>query len=135
MRNGLMLSAAILMGATLANSALAAGEGGEELYMDACATCHGAAGMGEGPMAEFMTTKVPNLRTLSRDNDGVFPMLKVIQTVDGRTGVRGHGSEMPVWGNQFKAESVDDAGIYGAEIIVRGKMLSLALYLESIQEE
>jgi mono/diheme cytochrome c family protein len=55
MRNGLMLSAAILMGATLANSALAAGEGGEELYMDACATCHGAAGMGEGPMAEFMT--------------------------------------------------------------------------------
>lgn len=135
MRTGLRLSAAILVGLTLANTAQAADETGEELYRNACATCHGAAGMGEGPMAEFMSTDVPNIRRLTQENDGVFPMLKVIQTIDGRTGIRGHGSEMPVWGNQFKAESVADAGIYGAEIIVRGKMLSLALYVQSIQEE
>jgi mono/diheme cytochrome c family protein len=119
----------------VASSAVAADNTGEELDMEACATCHGAAGMGEGPMAEFMTTNVPNLALLSQQNDGVYPMLKVIQTMDGRTGIRGHGSAMPVWGSQFKAESVGDAGVYGAEIIVRGKMLSLALYVQSLQEE
>lgn len=135
MRNSILASAAILLGAAIANSAAAADHAGEELYTEACATCHGAAGMGEGPMAEFMSTNVPNLTLLSQENDGVYPMLKVIQTVDGRTGIRGHGSEMPVWGNQFKAESVGDAGIYGAEVIVRGKMLSLALYVQSLQAE
>ena len=135
MRNILYAGAAMLLGATIASSAVAADTTGEMLYMDGCATCHGAAGMGHGPMAEFMSTKVPDLTLLSQENDGVYPMLKVIQTVDGRTGVRGHGSEMPVWGSQFKAESVGDAGVYGAEVIVRGRILSLALYVQSLQAE
>jgi hypothetical protein len=29
-------------------------------------------------------------------------MLQVIQIIDGRTGVRGHGSEMPVWGSRYQ---------------------------------
>lgn len=119
----------------LSASAVAAQDTGEELYNEACATCHGAAGMGAGPLAEYMTVDVPNLTQLSQRNDGVFPMLDVIQTIDGRTGVRGHGSEMPVWGRQFKADSIAEAGIYGSEVYARGKILSLAYYLESIQEE
>ena len=42
---------------------------------------------------------------------------------------------MPVWGSQFKAEMLEDAGIYGSEIYARGKVLSLAYYLQSIQSE
>lgn len=130
-----VLYAAVLLGSVAATSAAAQQNGGQALYMDACAVCHGTSAMGDGPMAEFMTVDVPNLRQLSRQNDGVFPMLDVIQTIDGRTGIRSHGSEMPFWGDQFKAESIADAGIYGSEIIVRGKMLSLALYLETLQVE
>lgn len=135
MRFASVLTAVILTGSALVASTVAADQTGETLYMDACATCHGAAGMGQGPLAEFMTVKVPNLRALSANNDGVFPMLYVIQTIDGRTGIRGHGSQMPVWGRQFKAEVMDESGIYGSEVYARGKILSLAYYLESIQDE
>ena len=108
---------------------------GRTSYLENCASCHGAAAMGDGTMAEFMSVNVPSLLELTQDNDGVFPMLDVIHIIDGRTGVRGHGSGMPVWGSQFKAEMLDEAGIYGSEIYARGKVLSLAYYLESIQSE
>lgn len=135
MRLTSILTAAILASAGLAATATFAEESGQRLYQDGCATCHGAAAMGEGPLAEFMSVRVPNLQELSKNNDGVFPMLDVIQIIDGRTGVRAHGSGMPVWGSQFKAEVLEDAGIYGSEIYARGKILSLAYYLESIQSE
>ena len=130
-----MRFASLLTAAILTATTAVADETGEALYMDACASCHGAAGMGMGTMAEFMSVKVPSLRGLTASNDGVFPMLDVIHIIDGRTGVRGHGTEMPVWGRQFKAEMLDEAGIYGSEVYARGKVLSLAYYLESIQQE
>lgn len=110
-----------------------ADEAGQSAYMNACASCHGPDGLGDGPMAEFMSVKVPDLTQLSASNEGVFPMLEVIQIIDGRTGVRGHGSEMPVWGDQFRADA-SAAGPYGGEVIARGRVLSLAYYLQSIQK-
>jgi mono/diheme cytochrome c family protein len=135
MRLASLLTAALLAGSAFNATTSFADETGEALYTDACATCHGESAMGRGPLAEFMSVRVPSLRELSADNDGVFPMLKVIQIIDGRTGVRGHGSEMPVWGRQFKGEVTDEALQYNSEVIARGKILSLAYYLESIQNE
>ncbi len=54
--------------------------------------------------------------------------------IDGRTGVGPHGSDMPVWGDIFKMHEVDASADYGAETIVRGRILSLVKYLESIQQ-
>jgi mono/diheme cytochrome c family protein len=130
-----LFKTAILTGFALGAAPAMADETGQSLYMDTCATCHGANAMGLGPLAEVMTATVPSLRELSANNDGVFPMLDVIQIIDGRTGVRGHGSNMPVWGRQFKAEVIDETGVYGSEVYTRGKVLSLATYLESIQTE
>ncbi|HKL05576.1 MAG TPA: c-type cytochrome [Roseovarius sp.] len=110
-----------------------ADDAGKQEYMDACASCHGESGAGDGPLAELMTVPVPPLTGLSAANDGQFPMLAVIHTIDGRQGIRGHGYPMPVWGSRFKRD-IEDAGPYGAEAIVRGRLLSLAYYLESIQE-
>lgn len=106
---------------------------GQDEYMNYCAACHGETGTGDGPLADLMTVDVPDLTRLSEANDGSFPMLDVIMTIDGRTGIRGHGFPMPVWGNRFKADE-GDIGEYAAEIETRGRTLSLALYLESIQE-
>jgi len=125
------IAAAFIGGA----NSVKADEAGEAEYMTACSTCHGAAGMGQGPLAEFMNVPVPDLRGLTVANDGVFPLLKVIHIIDGRTGVRGHGTSMPVWGDQFKAEVENEMGPYGSETYARGKILSLAYYLESIQEQ
>ncbi|QFT94187.1 hypothetical protein FIU86_15150 [Roseovarius sp. THAF9] len=106
---------------------------GHDEYMSACASCHGESGAGDGPLAELMTVPVPSLTGLSAGNDGAFPMLRVIQTIDGRQGIKGHGYPMPVWGKRFQ-EDIETPGPYGAEAIVRGRILSLAYYLESIQE-
>ncbi|MFP4328956.1 MAG: c-type cytochrome [Paracoccaceae bacterium] len=110
-----------------------ADEAGRAEYLASCASCHGEAGAGDGPLAEMMTVPVPGLTGLSAANDGAFPMLETIQVIDGRTGMRGHGYPMPVWGARYKAEAMG-AGDYSAEIRARGRVLSLALYLQSIQE-
>jgi mono/diheme cytochrome c family protein len=113
---------------------LAADELGKEEYMVACAICHGETGKGEGPFAPLLNIQTPNLTSIAAKNDGVFPFLDVLMVVDGRTGVRAHGdSAMPIWGERFKA-SAADAGLYGSELEVRGRLLALVTYIESIQE-
>ncbi len=107
---------------------------GQTEYMTFCASCHGESALGHGPIAEFLTVEPPNLTTLSARNDGVFPYLHVFQIIDGRTGVGPHGSPMPVWGDAFKAHEMEGSTEYGAETIVRGRILSLANYLLSIQQ-
>lgn len=117
-----------------AGSALADDSGKRE-YMNSCATCHGETAKGGGPMTELLKVNVPSLTGLSAANDGVFPMLEVIHTIDGRQGTRGHGFPMPIWGTRFSAQAESDGpGLFGGESIVRGRILSIAYYLESIQD-
>lgn len=126
----------ILIAAALAMSAapVVADQTGEEEYMVACAVCHGESGMGDGPFAPLLNITTPNLTTIAQENDGAFPFLDMIMIVDGRTGVRAHGdSAMPIWGARFAA-SAADAGPYGSELEVRGRVLALVTYLESIQQ-
>ena len=126
----------ILMAAGLALAAAPsiAEETGKQEYMVACAICHGETGMGDGPFAPLLSITTPNLTTLAQANDGVFPFLDVLMIVDGRTGVRAHGdSAMPIWGERFAA-SAADAGLYGSELEVRGRLLALVTYLETIQQ-
>lgn len=106
---------------------------GAELYADYCAACHGATGKGDGDMANVITIPATNLTTLASGNDGEFPMLKVIHVIDGRTGIRAHGGPMPLFGRVFSREGSDDDS-YGTTLETRGRILSLAMYLESLQE-
>lgn len=62
------------------------------------------------------------------------PFLHIIHVIDGRSGVGPHGTLMPIWGERFKVDEIVESGPYGAEVIVRGRILSLAQYLESIQD-
>lgn len=108
---------------------------GEQEYLAACAGCHGESGMGDGPLASLLNIETPSLTTLAVNNDGKFPFLETLMIVDGRTGVRGHGGDMmPIWGDRFSTTARDLAGVYGSETIVRGRLLSLVYYLETIQE-
>ena len=127
---GFMVS---VIGAFSAGSAIAEDAGiGAALYGEWCAACHGDAGKGDGDMAGVMTIPAPNLTMLASANDGVFPMLEVIHTIDGRTGVRAHGGMMPVFGRVFSTDG--EGNPYGSVLEARGRVLSLALYLESIQQ-
>ena len=111
-----------------------AGVGGA-LFAQYCATCHGTDAMGDGPLNDLMTTKAPDLTGLSARNDGSYPMLKVIHIIDGRTGLRGHGGPMPTYGSVFDDEhGQSGSGDYSAILETRGRILSLAMFLESIQQ-
>lgn len=109
-------------------------EFGEELYMQYCATCHGDDATGVGPLTELLTVKVPDLTQMSAENDGEFPMLATIHVIDGRTGVRAHGGPMPVYGRIFQEGSEEEMGRFGSVLETRGRVLSLAMYLESLQK-
>lgn len=98
-----------------------------------CATCHGMDATGGGPLTEIMTSSVPDLTGLAAANDGVFPMLEVIHVIDGRTGLRSHGGPMPVYGALFDVEAHSGTD-YGNVLYTRGKILSVAYYLESLQK-
>lgn len=108
---------------------------GEQEYMNSCAVCHGIDGAGAGPMMSVLSVAPPPLTALSKANDGVFPMARVIEIIDGRRDVRGHGTtNMPVWGAVYTQPTQAQVDPEGARLAVRGRILSLAYYLESIQE-
>ncbi len=95
-------------------------------YRTRCASCHGDRGAGDGPAASALRTPPPDLRVLTKANDGVFPE-KVLETViDGRKTIRAHGNfEMPVWGRELSPLADGKAAKRIAAIIE---------YLRSIQE-
>lgn len=122
----------------LAGAAVAEAPGdfaaGAREYQIACAGCHGAQGEGNGPYAELLKAGAPALTGLAAAHGGKFPLLDVFMAIDGRSGVRGHGGDMPIWGARFKAEMGEDFGPYGAEIQARARILELVFYLQSIQK-
>jgi mono/diheme cytochrome c family protein len=107
------------------------------IYEQYCATCHGIDGTGEGPLTELMLEKPTDLTMLAENNaaaPGEFPMLRILHIIDGRTGVRAHGGPMPTYGDIFTAEDINTMGHFSAVLETRGRILSIALYLESIQK-
>ncbi|MCU9848171.1 cytochrome c [Defluviimonas sp. WL0024] len=135
MKTAMISAACMALGLGAATAAGAQdGDVGAALYADYCAACHGANALGDGDMANVMTIPSPNLTLLAQANDGEFPMLKVIHIIDGRTGIRAHGGPMPVFGRVFASSEPGPANPYGSVLEVRGRTLSLALYLESLQK-
>lgn len=109
-------------------------------YSNNCVQCHGSDGKGGGTFAQYLTKRPPSLTTLSRSNDGVFPVTRVHEIIDGTSDVALHGGrEMPLWGNRYRASMQSEATAhYSAEEAQRYAMtrvLSLIEYLASIQED
>ena len=111
-----------------------AGEAGKAEYMVACAGCHGESGKGQGPFSELLNIETPSLTGLAAANDGNFPYLEVFMVIDGRSGVRGHGGPMPIWGDRFSSSAQEEFGVFGAEVVTRGRIAVLVDYLASVQD-
>ena len=109
---------------------------GKREYEGQCAVCHGKLGKGDGPYAGIVDTRIADLTTLAKKNNGVFPFQKVYEVVDGRQTVKAHGPrDMPVWGNRYLAASRDAAFDvpYDPEAYVRTRVLALTEYVNRLQ--
>ncbi|MHA6323540.1 c-type cytochrome [Roseivivax sp. CAU 1753] len=110
---------------------------GKSAYGALCAVCHGVDGKGGGQIAELFEVEPPNLTKLSERADGRFPFADAYQTIVLGMEAPGHGpSEMPVWGDYFMADALEDRGVNATDaiFIASGRAFALTIYLESIQE-
>jgi mono/diheme cytochrome c family protein len=135
-----MLPARILIAAILAGTPLVAvqtGTGpdataalrGGGTFRSYCATCHGVAAHGDGPLAADLKVRPANLTEIAKRHGGEFPLDLVVQIIDGRQKVKGHGGgDMPVWGDAFR---VTEGGHTEEEVQTR--IRNLAHFLWSIQ--
>lgn len=129
-----ILVAAVTLGSGVALAQQGGTDFGKREFEANCASCHGAAGKGDGPFNELLKTRAPDLTTLAKRNNGVFPISRVYTAIDGATA--GHGSrEMPVWGQDYRVKA---AGYYmdvpyDPEAYVRTRILSLVEYVSRLQ--
>ncbi|MEX0309240.1 MAG: cytochrome c, partial [Tateyamaria sp.] len=107
---------------------------GATLYHRHCATCHGTEARGDGPMRPALLLQPSNLRKLTADNNGTFPIARVVSRIDGRDPLVSHGSPMPVYGWYFEGEDTALKAENGQPILTSKPIVDLMAYLESIQE-
>ncbi len=106
-------------------------------FRNSCASCHGADGKGAGFLTRIFRGVDPgDLTQLSKNNEGVFPLDRVLEVIDGRKEVAAHGErKMPVWGDRYMAQSMTRHGPGPMnDFIVRNRVLELVYYVQSIQE-
>lgn len=108
---------------------------GEELFAEACATCHGLNAKGNGPMAEVLSVAPADLTQIAIMNDGTFPTARIIRIVDGTTLLTAHGSPMPLFGMLFRGPSQAFVDSYGNEFFAPASIGNVVAWLETIQEE
>jgi mono/diheme cytochrome c family protein len=100
---------------------------GRDSFQQYCAPCHGTSGRGDGPVASALRARPADLTTLARQSGGAFPGDRVRDFVTG-TGrsPAAHGTtEMPIWGQMFRA--------FESDARVRQRMVNLVTYIESLQ--
>jgi mono/diheme cytochrome c family protein len=108
--------------------ATAASPSGQEIYKQHCAVCHGNDLKGNGPAPPPFREETPDLTTLSRRHDGLFPDAYVSNVLRNGVKMAAHGpAEMPIWGTTFReAEGLDESQ-------VTQRIASLANYIKSKQ--
>lgn len=110
---------------------------GKVEYESRCASCHGINGKGSGPVGELLRKSPPDLTQLAKRNGGVFPMVRLYDSITGDT-ITAHGSrDMPVWGRVYR----EDAATYFMELpydpeaYTRAQVLMLLEYIHRLQQK
>ncbi len=99
---------------------------GKQTFNAKCASCHGEDAKGKS---------APDLTLISERNNGQFPVSRVYAIIDGREVLQEHGTRaMPTWGDLFLSDTIWEGCSQVDEQIVRGRILELILYLDSIQQ-
>jgi mono/diheme cytochrome c family protein len=110
----------------------AVAQAGRDYYVRYCSSCHGFDAKGDGPVAPALRTAPTDLTRIAERHKGEFPMDEIAKLIDGRDLPAAHGSrEMPVWGERLGRDFEGDPA---REQVIRGQLLMLLVYLQSIQK-
>lgn len=132
MLRSLLVLAALALYQSTAWSADYVAMSGKDLYQRFCASCHGAEGRGDGPVAPSLKVEVPDLTLLARRAGNAYPRERVVRIIDGRHILGAHGSRtMPVWGEDLSRLEVGNPDAERATRIVIDR---LADYLGQLQQ-
>jgi mono/diheme cytochrome c family protein len=105
---------------------------GRAVYLEACASCHGPGGEGDGPVATALKTRPADLTRLAARHGGAFPRDYACSLITGERTILAHGPrEMPVWNVRFAPSA--SGGTVGAAIYSHMHLERILAYLESIQ--
>ncbi|MDD2919288.1 c-type cytochrome [Rhodoferax sp.] len=102
-----------------------------------CAVCHGADGKGNGSLRELLRVSPTDLTQLAKKNQGILPMGRMYEVIDGAN-VPSHGTrDMPIWGRTYQAENAQNLlearGSFDAQALVRARILALIEYINRLQ--
>jgi mono/diheme cytochrome c family protein len=128
--SALALAMILAAGAASAQDA----ESGAVLFQDHCATCHGTAAEGNGPMTAVLSIAPPDLTVLAEANGGTFPLERVVRRVDGREEVLAHGGPMPVFGMILGGESGMVDAFDGTPVFTTRAVVDIAAWLQTVQK-
>ncbi|MGI1663114.1 c-type cytochrome [Palleronia sp. KMU-117] len=109
-------------------------ESGAVLFLDHCATCHGVAAEGDGPMTAILSVQPPDLTQLARAEGGTFPLERVVRRIDGRDEVLAHGGPMPVFGMILGTESGLIDAFDGTPVFTTQAVVDIAAWLQTVQK-
>jgi mono/diheme cytochrome c family protein len=104
---------------------------GKQLFERYCASCHGEAGRGDGPVASSLRVEVPDLTRFAQRHGSFFDRELVERIIDGRHVIGAHGTRtMPVWGEDLSRAHIGDPS---AERSTRIEIVRLADYIWQMQ--
>lgn len=136
-----LIIAGVLFGQFVGTAVAAEESVGKLEFLSSCAACHGLEGTGDGSFSAFLNVEMPDLTQLAKNNGGTFPANRVYEVIDGREEIKAHGDRyMTIWGSRYSAESIQELEPFGMtsietiERMVRGRVLELVFFLQSIQE-
>lgn len=114
-------------------------------YENQCSVCHGAAGKGNGPLAEVLKVRPSDLTVLQKGNNGVLPSRQIYDIIDGRKFVSAHGGreiggrEMPIWNKRLADQAIFFLGPAATkkqiQAFVDERIRALIGYIAKLQEK
>jgi len=141
----LALAGCVLLAQSAAAQEMGSGGGiitGKGEFLAHCASCHGADGKGDGPVAPALAVKPADLTQLAKSNGGTFPAKRVFNSIDGTTQVAAHGTKaaagntpMPVWGLAFRSSAESGSGANFTPQEVNKRIKLIVDYIKSIQAQ
>lgn len=132
-----LMSAVVVLSTSAAQSEDSTVILGKSDFGARCALCHANDGKGGGEIAELFRVPPSDLTKLSERAGGTFPFSDVYGIIINGMEMKGHGdSTMPIWGDYFMADALEDRGVSATDAIyiAAGRANSVTSYLESIQE-